>query len=241
MDRNCAVIYDACVLFPAPLRDLLMELGVLSHGKKLFRPKWTDKIHEEWISNLLEEKPHLKQEALAVTRKLMDSAFEGYEPLVTGYEHRIESLHLPDPDDRHVLAAAIECNATIIVTANLKDFPDSQLKQSSVVAKHPDDFICEFLADYEELGERVLEKAVRNIKRRLKNPTMTWNEIFESYDRNGLKRTVEYLKEIIPPSEVIKDDASKISSAALQADSGESSNDQLFQEQLKSLREKKKR
>ena len=55
MDRNCVVVYDACVLFPAPLRDLLMELSVLSHGKKLFRPKWTDKIHDEWINNLLDE------------------------------------------------------------------------------------------------------------------------------------------------------------------------------------------
>ena len=79
MDRNCVVVYDACVLFPAPLRDLLMELGVLSHRNKLFRPKWTDKIHEEWISNLLEERTDIKPEALAVTRKLMDGAFEGYE------------------------------------------------------------------------------------------------------------------------------------------------------------------
>lgn len=241
MDRNCAVIYDACVLFPAPLRDLLMELGILSQGKKLFRPKWTDEIHEEWISNLLEERPDLKPESLAKTREFMDGAFEDYEPLVTGYQHRIESLSLPDADDRHVLAAAIECNASIIITANLKDFPDSQLKQSAVVAKHPDDFICEFLADYEELGERVLEKAVRNIKKRLKNPTMTWNEIFESYERNGLKRTVEYLKEIIPPSEVIKDDANKTGSAAVLADSSEIANNQLFQEQLKKLRDKKKR
>ncbi len=240
MDRNCVVVYDACVLFPAPLRDLLMELGVLSHRNKLFRPKWTDKIHEEWISNLLEERTDIKPEALAVTRKLMDGAFEGYEPLVTGYEHRIESLSLPDANDRHVLAAAIECTASIIVTANLKDFPDSQLKQSSVVAKHPDDFICEFLSDHEELGERVLEEAVRNIKKRLKSPTMTWTEIFVSYERNELKRTVEYLREFIPRSEVIKDDASKTGNATLTAESGEVGNDQLFQEQLKNLRDKKK-
>lgn len=82
MDRNCVVIYDACVLFPAPLRDLLMELGVLSHDKMLFRPKWTEQIHEEWISNLLKKRPDLKQEVLAATRKFMDSAFEDYEPLV---------------------------------------------------------------------------------------------------------------------------------------------------------------
>ena len=85
---------------------------------------------------LLEQRPDLKPEDLATTRKFMDSAFEDYEALVTGYEHRIESLSLPDPDDRHVLAAAIECGASIIVTANLKDFPDSQLKQSGGVANH---------------------------------------------------------------------------------------------------------
>lgn len=237
MDRNCAVVYDACVLFPAPLRDLLMELGILSHRKKLFRPKWTDKIHDEWISNLLEQRHDLKPENLAVTRTLMDTAFDDYEPLVTGYEHRIESISLPDDEDRHVLAAAIECSASIIVTMNLKDFPDSQLKQSAVVAKHPDDFICEFISDYEELGENVLTQAVRNIKDRLKNPPMTWNEIFESYQRNGLQRTVEYLKEFIPSSEVIRDDAQKTSDAADSLESAsERRNDQLFRHELDQLR-----
>lgn len=68
---------------------------------------------------------------------------------------------------------------------------------------------------------------MRNIKKRLKNPTMTWNEVFESYERNGLKRTVEYLREIIPPSEVIEDDASKAGGVPMLADSGEVANNQL--------------
>jgi hypothetical protein len=104
------------------------------------------------------------------------------------------------------------------------------------VAKHPDDFLCEFLADHEELDEKLLEQAVRSIKKRLKKPTMTWNQIFENYERNGLKRTVEYLRLIIPASEVIEDNAS---GTAVLSESKDDSNEQLFQEQLQKLRDKK--
>jgi hypothetical protein len=114
-------------------------------------------------------------------------------------------LSLPDPDDRHVLAAAIECGAGIIVTANLRDFPDNQLKHCSVIAKHPDDFLCEFLADNEELGAKLFEDSIRAIKSRLINPPRTWGEMFESLENCDLKRTVEQLRDMIPASEVIHD------------------------------------
>jgi hypothetical protein len=94
-------LYDACVLYPAPLRDLLLQLALTD----LFRAKWTEAIHDEWTRNLLANRPELKPELLARTRELMnahvrDCLVEDYEPLVAG-------LTLPDPDDRHVLAAAI--------------------------------------------------------------------------------------------------------------------------------------
>lgn len=198
MERNCAVIFDACVLFPAPLRDLLVELAGRAFHQKIFRAKWTNEIHEEWISNLLEERKDLTRQALERTRQLMDKNVP--ECLVSSYEHRIANLELQDKDDRHVLAAAIESSAKIIITANLRDFPDDKLQGTSVIAKHPDDFICELLDDYEDTGERLLIDSITAIKNRLKNPEVTWDEYFSTLENNKLTKAVEKLKTLIPIS-----------------------------------------
>lgn len=95
------VVFDACVLYPAPLRDFLMHLALTD----LFRAKWTDEIHNEWIRSVLKNRPDLTEERLQRTRTLMDSHVR--DCLVCGYESLISSLALPDENDRHVLAAAI--------------------------------------------------------------------------------------------------------------------------------------
>ena len=112
-------VYDACVLYPAPLRDLLLRLALTD----LFRARWTERIHEEWMRSVQRDRPDLTPEQLQRTRELMDLSVPGC--LVTGYEGLIENLNLPDPDDRHVLAAAIRCQAGVIVTYNLKDYPQA--------------------------------------------------------------------------------------------------------------------
>jgi PIN domain len=207
MNTNPAVVYDACVLYPAPLRDLLVELGGLAQDWDWFRVKWTDEIHNEWIRNLLENRPDLTREQLTRTRDLMNRHID--DCLVTGYAHRIESLKLPDENDRHVLAAAIECGASIIVTANLEDFPAEAVQLSGIKAMSADDFICDFLDTHEEAAEKMLEEAVRAIKRRLKNPALSWNQYFaclENMDGNELTNTVQRLRGIIPAEEVTADD-----------------------------------
>lgn len=110
---NFTVLYDVCVLYPAPLRDLLMHIAVTD----LYRAKWTDAIHDEWTRNVLKDRPDLKPEQLQRTRDLMNALAR--DCLVTGYERLIDAVTLPDPDDRHVLAAAIRAGADIIVTFNL--------------------------------------------------------------------------------------------------------------------------
>ena len=80
----------------------------------LFRAKWSAAVHEEWICALLRRRPDLSREKLDRTRMLMD--LHAAEALVTGYEDLIEGLQLPDPNDRHVLAAAIRGRASVIVT-----------------------------------------------------------------------------------------------------------------------------
>ncbi|MGM0639349.1 MAG: PIN domain-containing protein [Pseudomonadota bacterium] len=131
-----AVIYDACVLYPAPLRDLLVRLATTG----LFAARWTDQIHDEWVRNLIAKRPELEPH-LSRTRQLMNEAVE--DSLVTGHEPLIQGLTLPDPDDRHVLAAAIRAGAQLIITFNLKDFPSATLDSFGIEAVHPDAFILQ--------------------------------------------------------------------------------------------------
>ncbi|MGO9880865.1 MAG: PIN domain-containing protein [Acidimicrobiales bacterium] len=124
-------LYDANVLHPASLRDLLIRLGQTG----LFRPRRTEQILDETIESILRRRPDLDAGNLARTRALMCEAV--VDCLVTGYEPLIDGLELPDPDDRHVLAAAIRCGAEVIVTLNLKDFPASVLEPFNIEAQTP--------------------------------------------------------------------------------------------------------
>lgn len=81
MQSSFTVVYDACVLYPAQLRDLLMHLAMTD----LFRAKWSADIHEEWIAALLRERQDLRRDQLERTRQLMDSHVR--DCLVTDYEH----------------------------------------------------------------------------------------------------------------------------------------------------------
>jgi predicted nucleic acid-binding protein len=136
---NFTAVYDACVLYPAPLRDLLMQLALTD----LYRARWTNDIHDEWIRNVLKNHPHLTLEKLTRTKQLMNTHVR--DCLVDGYQSLICSIQLPDPDDRHVLAAAIRCQAGVILTFNLKDFPSESLNPYDIEAQHPDTFISHLL------------------------------------------------------------------------------------------------
>jgi hypothetical protein len=92
-------------LYPAPLRDLLMHLALSG----LFRARWTARIRDEWMAALLEKRSDQTREQLEWTRNQMDAAVP--DCLVDGYQHLEAGLDLPDPADRHVLAAAILCQA----------------------------------------------------------------------------------------------------------------------------------
>ena len=83
-------VYDSCVLYPAPIRDLLLELALTD----LFRAKWSTAIHEEWMASLAKARPELKREKLERTRDLMDLHVR--DCLVTNFEDLIPALKLPD-------------------------------------------------------------------------------------------------------------------------------------------------
>lgn len=184
MKSHFTVVYDACVLYPAPLRDFLMWLALTD----TFRARWTEQIHEEWMRGVLRERPEL-QEQLKRTRDLMNSHVR--DSLVTGYEHLIETLDLPDADDRHVMAAALHCGASLIVTANLKDFPEETLRRYQLAAEHPDDFICNLF----DLHPAKVVEAARSHRKTLKKPPKTVDEYLDCLLKQGLTQTVDALRE----------------------------------------------
>jgi hypothetical protein len=123
-------VFDACVLYPASVRDLLLRLALTD----LSRARWTDRIHDEWIGGVLKQRQDLSRTQLERTRDLMNQAVP--DCLVTAYESLIDGLGLPDPNDRHVLAAAIRCQAGVIVTYNLRHFPEEALAPYGIEAQH---------------------------------------------------------------------------------------------------------
>ena len=177
-------LFDACVLYPAPLRDLLMELALTD----LFRAKWTNEIHDEWIRNLLKNRPDLTLERLQITRDKMNLHIE--DSLVENYQSLIPLLTLPDQDDRHVLAAAICVRADVIVTFNLSDFPPEFLEIYGIEAQHPEEFISHLI----DLAPPLVYKAIQEIQTRLKNPPRTIDELLTTYENLGLIKTVAALR-----------------------------------------------
>lgn len=180
-----SAFYDANVLYPAELRNLLMHLAVTG----LFRAKWSADVHEEWISSLLKNRHDLTRDKLERTRMLMDK--HAIDALVIGYEDLIPGLQLPDPNDRHVLAAAIRGQANVIVTMNLRDFPSDVLAPFGIEAQHPDEFILHLL----DLAPGSVVAAAENHRQGLKNPPKTVSEYLETLERQGLIQTVSVLRE----------------------------------------------
>jgi predicted nucleic acid-binding protein len=176
-------LLDANVLYPAPLRDLLLQLAFAG----LFQARWSAVIDDEWRRNLLIARPELAVQ-IALTQEVMHRAIP--DALVTGYEARIADLSLPDPDDRHVLAAAITAAADVIVTFNLNDFPPAALAPYGVEAQHPDAFLRSFIA---AMPYQVLE-GVRHCLSRLTRPPIDADTYLKIMRRIGLLETALFLE-----------------------------------------------
>lgn len=177
-------LYDACVLYPAPLRDFLMHLALTG----LVAAKWTDRIHDEWTGALLAKRPDLTRAQLERTRELMNSHV--LDCLVTEYEGLIKPLNLPDLEDRHVLAAAIRSGASVIVTYNLKHFPPERLAQFGIEAQHPDLFIARLI----DIDPDQVCAAAKRQRASLKNPPRTAREFLATLADQRLPKTVAQLQ-----------------------------------------------
>ena len=184
-----AAFYDANVLYPAELRNFLMHLAMTG----LFRAKWSAEVHEEWIRNLLINRPDLTRMQLERTRDLMDK--HALDALVTGYEDLIPGLHLPDPSDRHVLAAAIRGRADVIVTMNLKD--SSRRCPQALSESRPSTRMNSSCTCHAGLSPGTVLSAARAHRVSLKNPPKTESEYLDTLERQGLTQTVSVLREYI--------------------------------------------
>ncbi len=183
--KAAIVFLDANVLYPAGLRDFLMRLTL----QGLYRARWSALVHEEWMQAVLRDFPDLSYQQLERTRDLMNRY--AVSSLVTDFEHRIEQLTLPDPDDRHVLAAAIHCQASLILTRNLKDFPTAVLTQYRIQAVAPDPFIHALLRTHP--GDVVA--TAQQHRANLKNPLKSVEEYLAALDQQGLHKTVSAMQE----------------------------------------------
>lgn len=180
------VIYDACVLYPAPLRDLLLRIALSG----LVRARWTDEILDECFRNIAEDRPDLLKGTLDRTRDLMCAAVP--DCLVTNYETLADAVDLPDAGDRHVLAAAIRCGAQAIVTFNLKDFPAAPLEPFGIEAKHPDDFVMDAIG----LKPGVVLQVITQQADALKSPPVSIGDLLNTLRDRGLEQSVARLREL---------------------------------------------
>lgn len=187
MEIPITAVYDANVLYSAPLRDLFIRLAQAG----LILPRWTNEIHEEWIRNVVQDYHTITREKAERVRDLMNAHVR--ECLVTGYEELTESLSLPDPDDRHVLAAAIRANAEVIVTFNLKDFPAGVLASHNIEALHPDEFLMSLF----DAAPGPVCAAVKRQREGLRNPPKTAEELLATLESQGLVQTVIRLRQFV--------------------------------------------
>jgi predicted nucleic acid-binding protein len=181
------VVYDANVLYPSVLRDILIRVA----QSGLVQAKWTDAILDETFRNLRDKNPHLDPLKLARTRELMLRSVP--DCLVKGYEPLIQALHLPDSDDRHVLAAAVRAKAQAIVTYNLRDFPEEILSSWDVEAIHPD----AFLEAQIDLAPEIVYGEIRRVADSWKRPPGTVVDVIERLEKSGLAATSAALRALL--------------------------------------------
>lgn len=179
-------LLDANVLFPKLQCDALLSLA---HAG-LYAAKWSADIEREWMVSRLAKFPG-SQEANVQKAKAMSESIP--DCMVTGYDEFIGCLNLPDPDDRHVLAAAIVGHADAIVTNNVKDFPLEALAAHDIDLQTPDQFIVNQLTLH---PSRAIE-ALRRMRERWNNPKYTAEDLVTLFEQRGMPLAAVRLSEVV--------------------------------------------
>ena len=186
-NRYTALI-DACALFGVLKRNLLLSLAEAD----LYRVRWSAQILDEFERTLRssqQEKRCGRDRESQASRQRMEHAFP--DASVSGHEALIDSMTgLPDPNDRHVLAAAVKTRALVIVTENLRDFPAQALGPLDLEVKSAD----EFIADTMDLDIGRAVAAVREMRERFQKPEMAADVLLLQMDAQGLTLSVDMLR-----------------------------------------------
>lgn len=179
-------VLDANVLHSYPLTSLLLELA----EARLYRPAWSADIHTEWRRSVLAARPDMDPALLDRRRAAMDEALP--DACVSGYAPLIEALTLPDPGDRHVLAAAIRAKAQVIVTFNERDYPADVLAGFDIAAQHPDVFLRHLI----DLNPVTVRARVEHMLAGWRQPPNTSEAFIGALERIGLPEAAAALREL---------------------------------------------
>ena len=182
-------VLDTNVIYPVIIRDLLLWFAHYD----LYTPKWSRHIVDEWKDVL--ERKDVAADIAALRVEKINLAFP--DALVHNYEGLIGAIKLPDEKDRHVVAAAVKVNANVIVTNNLKDFPDAYLQSFGLSVKSADDFLTDII----DLNHDKAKEAFKEMVCQKKNPEMDDYQVLDQLRKNGLTQTAansSYIDHPIP-------------------------------------------
>nr|WP_018119244.1 PIN domain-containing protein [Corynebacterium mastitidis] len=175
---RCSALLDSCVLVPMSQADTLLRIAQAG----LYRPLWSTIILEETVRALERIHPDMRRTGAGRHRvTTMNRYFQG--SCVHRWDHLVPIISLPDEDDRHVVAAAIQGRADLIVTANLKDFPSAELQRFSLTTQHPDEFLLNQL----DVNPRLVMGALAHQAAATAHPRVTVNYILNDLSRCGAR------------------------------------------------------
>lgn len=176
---------DANVLHPGFLRGALLWFA----DERLLRPVWSSHVLQEWKDSILRARQDIDAAKLDQIQALLTSQFPDAE--VKGYEPFIEAITLPDPNDRHVLAAAMFGRCNGIITSNLKDFPSKTVSAFSIEVVHPDQFIVNII----DLDEGRVLGACKRHRASLTKSQPSPDQYLDNFDRCGLIQARQRLQQ----------------------------------------------
>lgn len=179
------VVLDTNVIYPVIIRDLLFWFA----HYEMYTPKWSNHIFDEWRS-VMERKGVSDAE---IEKRIQKANMAFPDAYVQKYEALLPSLSLPDMKDCHVLAAAIKSNAHLIVTDNIKDFPEAVLNDYGIKAKTAD----VFLTDIIDLNAETAIQAFKEMVLYKRNPAMNEYAVLDQMKKIGLTDTANYLHALL--------------------------------------------
>jgi predicted nucleic acid-binding protein len=166
-------VLDACVLFPAAVRDTLLRAAAAG----LYQAYWSDDILEEVRRNLVNSGRATHEQAQRLVG-VMERAFP--EALVTSYQPLIDRMR-NHPKDRHVLATAVACHAQIIVTDNVRDFPAAALAPYALHVYTADTFLLMLFDSNPEQMSAIVVQQTND----LRSPPQTTTDVLGSIAKHA--------------------------------------------------------